>query len=386
MKISIYALHLGFGGVEKYVTTVANMLADAHSVEIVSTYRITPEPAFPVDPRVKITYLMGDLKPNKEEFKAALRHKSIPGIFREGIRAAQVLLKRKKVNIQSIKKCDSDVIISTRIFHNALIGKYAAPHTVKITGEHNHHNGNEKYINEVIASCRSFNYFIPISKELCDFYREPMKENGVKTEYIRFCIDKNQELSPPEFDNFDVISVGRLSPEKGPLDLVRVFELITKKMPAARLHIVGDGEEYSNVQALIKEKGLSDKVVLHGFRNKKYIYELLEKCSLYLMTSHTESFGLVLLEAMCCGVPCIAFDSAQGAHEIIENGKNGYLIENRSFDKMAETACRLLSDKDELCRLSRGALNTADDFSYEKTKAAWLDLMNKIEEEKGCAK
>ena len=93
------------------------------------------------------------------------------------------------------------------------------------------------------------------------------------------------------------------------------------------------------------------------------------------------SFGLVLLEAMSCGLPCIAFDSAQGAHEIIENGRNGYLIGERSIETMADEVCRLLSDKEELHRLSLGALNTADDFSYEKTKAAWLDLMNKIEKD-----
>ncbi len=386
MKISIYALHLSFGGVEKYVATLANMLCESHQVEIVSTYKIDAEPAFPIDERVSITYLLDDLKPNKEEFKAAIRKKNIPAILSEGIKAVKVLLKKKSVNIKSLKNCNSDVIISTRAFHNELIGKYAPEKAVKITGEHNHHNNNKEYVNEVIASCRGFDYFIPISKELCDFYREPMRNIGVETKYIRFCIDKNESFTAPKLEGFDIISVGRLSPEKGSLDLVNVFESIASKEPRARLHIVGDGQEYSRIEALTREKKLSDKIVLHGFQNKKYIYEHLPKCSLYLMTSYTESFGLVLLEAMSCGIPCIAFDSAQGAHEIIENGENGFLIENRSIEAMTDTVCRLLSHKDELTRLSAGALKTADDFSYEKTKAAWLDLMNNIEEKKGCAK
>ena len=252
--------------------------------------------------------------------------------------------------------------------------------------EHNHHNNNREYIDQVISSCREFDYFIPISKELCDFYREPMKENGVETEYIRFCIDKNENYTEPSLEGCDMISVGRLSPEKGSLDLIRVFEGIAERNPRARLHIVGDGAELEGVKALIAEKKLDDRIVLHGFQNKKYIYSLLPKTSLYLMTSHTESFGLVLLEAMSCGIPCLAFDSAQGAHEIITNGENGYLIKNRSFEDMQEIACSLLENKEELRRLSRGALATADDFSYEKTKAAWLLLMNKIAEKKGYAK
>ena len=386
MKISIYALHLSFGGVEKYVATLANMLCTEHDVEIVSTYKIDPVPAFPIDERVKITYLMDDLKPNKKELKDAIKAKNVPAILREGMKAVKVLLKKKSVNVASLKGCDADVIISTRAFHNQLIGKYAPAGAVKITGEHNHHNGNKEYIDTVISSCKGFDYFIPISKELCDFYRAPMKEIGVETEYIRFCIDKNEEYTEPALDSSCLVSVGRLSPEKGADDLVRVFARIAEKNPLAHLNIVGDGADYGKVKELVSSLGLEDKVTLHGFRDKKYIYSLLPKNALYLMTSHTESFGLVLLEAMSCGLPCIAFASAQGAHEIIENGKNGYLIKNRSIETMADEVCRLLSDKEELGKLSLGALNTADDFSYEKTKAAWLDLMNKIEKEKGRGK
>ncbi len=382
MKISIYALHLSFGGVEKYVATLAGMLAEKHDVEIISTYKIDDNPAFPIDERVKITYLLDELKPNKKEFKEAIAGRDIAGILREGWRAVRVLFAKKSVNIKSLKSCHSDVIISTRAFHNSLIGKYAPRKAVKITGEHNHHNGNKEYIDEVIASCGGFDYFIPISKELCDFYREPMKAIGVETEYIRFCIDKNESFREPSLDSFDLVSVGRLSPEKGAVDLVGVFEGIYKKNNNAKLHIVGDGADYEAVKSAVEEKGLSEAVCMHGFRDKKYIYELLPRCAVYVMTSYTESFGLVLLEAMSCGIPCVAFSSAQGAHEIIENGKNGYLIENRSFEDMQNKVCELLENRDELRRLSRGALETADEFSYERTKEAWLQLMDKIEKER----
>lgn len=378
MNISIYALHLSFGGVEKYVITLANMLCEKHNVEIVSTYKIDSEPAFPLDKRVRVTYLLDSLKPNKEELKCAIREKNIFKIIKEIAVSVRVLIEKKRKNVESIKNCKSDVIISTRIFHNRLIGKYNKT-AVKITGEHNHHNNDQKYINDVIASCKGFDYFIPISRELCDFYREPLSELGVKTEYIKFCIDKSENFVSPAFESNDIVSVGRLSPEKGMDDLVRVFAGIKKRVGDARLHIVGDGAEKEAIEALIKEMNLGDSVIMHGYKEKNYIYSLLPKTSLYVMTSHTESFGLVLLEAMSCGIPCVAFSSAQGAHEIIDNSNNGYLIENRDFAKMEETVCNILADKEKLSAMSAEALKTADEFSFEKTKASWLALMDSIE-------
>lgn len=381
MKITIYALHLGVGGVEKYVSTLANILVTEHEVEIVSTYRIQEQPAFELSPKVKVTYLMEKRKPNKEELKDAVQKKNIFRILSEGYKAFSVLILKYMLNKRSIKKCKSDVIISTRIFHNKLIGKYADKDIVKITGEHNHHNNNQKYIDEVVESCKNFDYFIPISRELSQFYDKLMKNNGVKTKYIRFCIDDNHDHLKPEFKNNSLITIGRFSEEKGIYDLIDIMSEIHKCDASVVLNIIGDGPEYTQVCNMIKERNLQDVIKLHGFRDKEYIYKVLPQMSLYLMTSFTESFGIVLLEAMSCGIPCIAFSSAQGAHEIIEDDVNGYLIENRDKKLMVNKIITLLNDRNKLMELSASCLNTAEKYSYENTKKSWLAFMRTIEEE-----
>ena len=103
MKISIYALHLGFGGVEKYVTTLANMLADVHDVEIISTYKMQDKPAFYVKPEVEIRYLIEELKPNRKELHSALKKKNPLLIIREGWRSLKVLYLKRHRNIVSLK-------------------------------------------------------------------------------------------------------------------------------------------------------------------------------------------------------------------------------------------------------------------------------------------
>lgn len=380
MKITIYALHLGVGGVEKYVATLANMLANIGNVSIVVTYKLANEPAFYIDPRVKIEYLISDKTPNKDKIKEAIVNKSAISLIREVLIAVKLLYRKRHLNIKSIEKCDSDVIISTRIFHNKIISKYAAKNIIKITGEHNYHNDDEKYISKVINSCKNFDYFIPISKYLKDFYEPYMTARGVKAKYIRFCVDDfaNNQRAALEGDN--LISVGRLSKEKGYSDLISVFEIIHRKNRKAVLNIIGDGDERESLENLAKEKKLTDNVVFHGFRNKEYVYSELNKSSVFLMTSYTESFGLVLLEAMNSGVPCVAFSSANGAKEIISDQENGILIDQRDIGMMADTVCELLEDRERLKQLSEGAIKTAELYSYEETEKEWQKFIMSLKE------
>ena len=93
-------------------------------------------------------------------------------------------------------------------------------------------------------------------------------------------------------------------------ELLLVFNELIRKYPDWTLHLVGDGEERSNLERLISDLALGDKVVLHGYQSRDNVNRLLLQSSIYLMTSHTESFGLVLIEAQACGLPCVAYASA----------------------------------------------------------------------------
>lgn len=378
MKVTIYALHLGFGGVERYVATLANILSKEHEVQIISTYRTTPEPAFPIDKKVSIVYLLEKLLPNNEAFHNAIRRKNPFAICKEGCYAAYVLFQRRHQNIKAIKHDKSDVIISTRIFHNALISKYADRRSIKITGEHNHPHGNTKYMKNVISSCKGFDYFIPISKALCELY-EAAFTYPIQIKYIPFCIEKNdgQRRELPKERN--LINVGRFSPEKGISDLLLIMkELIHTYQFPVTLQLIGSGEEEAMIRSLISQYRIEEYVILHGFQVKDYVYEQYKKASLYVMTSFTESFGIVLLEAMSCGVPCLAFDSAEGSREIIENGVDGYLIQNRKIESMCEMIIKLLSDPELLENMSLQAVKKADMYSYEQCEQAWLTFFKQL--------
>ena len=85
-KVSILALHLGYGGIEKSVAALANMLCKKYEVEIACTYKLFEKSVFPIDDSVKIVYLT-DVKPNKVELKKVIKSKNIVKIFKEGLYA-----------------------------------------------------------------------------------------------------------------------------------------------------------------------------------------------------------------------------------------------------------------------------------------------------------
>ena len=375
-KISILSLHLGFGGIEKSVAALANILCDRYEVEIACTYKLYDKPSFFIDSRVKIIYLTEGVKPNKDELKAAVSSKNIIKIFSEGCKSFNILHLRKKTMINYIKNSDSDVIISTRDIFDEWLSIYGKEETLKIGWEHNHYHGNMKYAHNIVAVNKNLDYLVLVSDSLRKFYKKKMGNYSCKCVYIPNVIESVPDKCA-SLNKKKLISVGRLSPEKGYMDLLKIYTLLHKKHPDWTLDIVGDGPEMGKMLEYIKEHNLDDFVKLHGYQKKDYIDNLLSNSSIYLMTSFTESFGIVLIEAMSHGIPCIAFNSAEGACELINSGENGYLIKNRNINAFVKKVEDLMKNKEERKRVGKAGLKSAKKFTSDVVSQQWFDLIGK---------
>ena len=374
-KIVILALHLGTGGAEKVISNLANLLSENNDVEIISTYKLRNSPAFYISNKVTINYLTTNLEPNKQEIKNALKNFNLIRLVFEAFKSFKILILRKKLMVNAIKDLDCDIVISTRILHNNWVSRYARKDIIKIAQEHNHHNNNQKYIKKLIKSLKSFDYFMPVSRELCDFYNKRI--STTKVMYIPNFID-NVSSKTCNLSSKQLISVGRLDPIKGFDDLIDLFNLFYQKHPDWNLHIVGDGSEKEILQTKINKLGLSKKITLCGTKYSEELENEYLNSSIYIMTSHSESFGLVLLEAANYGLPLIAFDSAQGANEIIENNKNGFLVKNRNAEEMITKIEELLNDSSKMQYFSKNSKNTALKFSKEAISKEWNKFLNNI--------
>ena len=276
--------------------------------------------------------------------------------------------------INYIKNSDADVIISTRDIFNAWLGDYAKSEVLKIGWEHNHYHDNYRYARNVIRSVYYLDYFVLVSASLKDFYESHLTTSNCQCVYIPNIIDKiPKKVSSLETKR--IVSVGRLSPEKGYMDLLKVFSVIANKYPTWHLDIIGDGVEKERLEKFINNHELNERVTLHGFQNKDYIDKILHDSSIYVMTSYTESFGIVLLEAMSHGLPCIAFDSAEGARELINSGMNGYLIKNRSYAAMIKKIEDLMKNKNVRKKIGLAGRYSIKIYTSEIVGEQWYNLI-----------
>ena len=378
-KIAILSLHLGYGGVERAITSLANSLAklDKYDIEIVSVYKLYEKSVFDIDEKVKVTYLLSSkLCPNKKEWSEALHNLKLIRLGKESLKSLKILYKRRKSMVNYIKNSDADVIISTRVFLNELLSEYGKDDILKIGWEHNHYHDDMRYATDVIRSAKNLDYFVLVSKELQKFYHKKMRTFKCKCIYIPNAIENVPKTKSP-LTGEHIISVGRLSPEKGYLDLLKIYLDLKKKKCKWHLDIVGDGSERSRLEKFIKENNLENDVTLHGFKNSKEIEKLMQKSSIYVMTSYTESFGIVLLEAMSNGLPCLAFDSAEGAKEVITSGRDGYLIKHRNFKAMEKKILDLTKDIDMRKELGKNGRRKVKGYISDNICESWEKIIER---------
>ncbi len=195
------------------------------------------------------------------------------------------------------------------------------------------------------------NQLISPDKDICTVY------NFIdEREYYRKDVGNlKQEYGILE-DEKVIIHVSNFRQVKRVQDVVHAFKRIHERVPS-KLLLVGDGPDMRNVSQLVKELELEDAVLFLGKQDN--VAELYSISDLKLLFSEKESFGLVLLEAMACGVPCIG-TRIGGIPEVIEDGVTGYICELGDVETAADKAVQLLSNQQLHQQISRGALQAVN--------------------------
>jgi N-acetyl-alpha-D-glucosaminyl L-malate synthase BshA len=174
-----------------------------------------------------------------------------------------------------------------------------------------------------------------------------------------------------------IIHVSNFRPVKRVQDVVKSFAKIASVMKV-KLLLVGDGPEMTIVCKLVREFGLEEQVIFLG--KQESLEELYSISDLMLLLSEKESFGLVALEAMACGVPCVG-TNVGGLPEVINHGVNGFICEVGNIEDISKKALTILNDKKIHTEFSNHSIETAKtkfkaDQIVEQYEQIYFNLLN----------
>lgn len=218
-----------------------------------------------------------------------------------------------------------------------------------------------------------FDYLVFLCNAELSLWRAkyPNVAMGVIPNFLNQIPDQESDLSQKV-----AICVGRLSYEKGFFRLLEIWTKIKndQALKEWKLHIVGDGSLKEDLQAQIKANNIADSVLIKPFTSeidKEYI-----QSSIYLMTSFYEGLPLVLLEASSYALPIVAFDVPTGPKEVIEHGRNGFLIKDHYLEEFCEVLKELMLDQNLRESLGKASkMRVKEKFYKEAIYKRWQKLI-----------
>lgn len=186
--------------------------------------------------------------------------------------------------------------------------------------------------------------------------------------YVNYKFDKTSIRKKFNLSENDIVigKISRISILKGHKYLLSAFDLVSRKIPNAKLVLVGNGEFETELRSIISQMNLNDKVVFTGLIPPDDIPSIISMLDILVHTSLHEGLARVLPQAIMMGKPVISFD-LDGAHEVIKDGINGYLIEPENVDLLADRIIDLAGDLVKAKKFGRnGRELLKDEFSSNK--------------------
>lgn len=225
------------------------------------------------------------------------------------------------------------------------------------------------WMDQLIRELKQLKRFIVLSEEDKAKWTEL---NNVSVIYnpLSFYPEESSDCSSKK-----VIAVGRYMPQKGFDLLINCWKIVTDKHPDWTLSIYGDGMR-EELQTQINQLHLQNNCILeHSVSN---IAEKYSESSIFVLSSRYEGFGMVIIEAMACGVPPVSFACPCGPKDIIRDGIDGLLVENGNIEQLADQICYLIEHEDVRKRMGQMAREHVIRFKIEQIGKQWEKLFEEI--------
>ncbi|URZ03539.1 glycosyltransferase [Clostridium felsineum] len=217
--------------------------------------------------------------------------------------------------------------------------------------------------------CKNANAFIASStktKEAQVHYGANL--NKIFISYLT--VDINKYLITKKYNiknNF--LFVGRITKGKG-LDLL--FNALKDLKGTYHLNIVGDGPEEKKLKELADNLKISNKISFCGFKNQEEIVKYYANSDVFILPTRQDCFGLVITEAMCSGLPVIVSKFADGAYDLIDEGKNGFIINPYNAEEIKEKMMYFINNENTIKVMGQQSFNRVKKFSIEEVSKEFI--------------
>lgn len=228
-------------------------------------------------------------------------------------------------------------------------------------------------------------------KKVCSFDRIVALTSSDSQEWNHFAnkvtvIPNPVTLYPDQIDfkstNYNrIICAGRLHEQKGFDLLIKAFSLIADKCPNWIVDIFGEGDDEAFLKQLIAANKMEGRIVINS--PTSLIYNEYLKSDFYVLSSRYEGYGLVLLEAMSCGIPCVSFRCKYGPEEIITSGEDGLLVDDGNVQALANSILWMIEHPLERKEMGKKARETIVKYKKDIIMQSWITLFDELCNSKG---
>ncbi len=350
------------GGVERVIHTLANYFVSEfnYNIEIINYDKKTEIDYYKYGEEIKVINFQIFNK-NKNPFLKYIN---------------------KRIGIKKLKEYllenEYDIILSMATITNVLLAKMHKGIKARMIGtEHTRYNGHslKTKIRRKIYYKR-LSELVVLTEEDYGKYINNF-EKKVKIIKIYNPISKNFKFNKYNLKTKKILTAGRLSYIKGYDMLIKAMPKVIEKYPEWRLEIIGEGSQQEVLEDIIKEENMRNNIRIKKFVNN--LEEVMEEYSFFVMSSRNEGFGLVLAEAQAKGLPTISFDCKTGPNEIINNEKDGLLVESGNIEKLSDAIIKMIEKGEERVEMSKNAVENSKRFSIDKICTEWKQLFENIE-------
>lgn len=345
------------GGIERVISNISDKLSDYYEITILVKDR--PISAYPINSRITIDTLNCELKMDMNS-----RVKRIISVLINMLKSWHALRRY-------LHKHEFDYVytaIPVNGFEMYLANKdYRRRIVASEHASYYAYNSIYKKIKEWLYP-RLSAIAVPTTMDT-----EIYQKQGYNAFYIPH-LTTYQSTSNNSLKSKRIINVGRLTSDKQQSMLLDIWDNVNFRLPEHgwTLQIIGSGEEENNLKKKIREHNIKNVQLLPHTSN---IAEYYRNAELFAFTSKMEGFGMVLLEAMSYGVPCISFDCPSGPRDMIIDGENGYLIDCYDVDLYTTRICEYINLSDAKKRaLSNRALKTIEQWDNDRIIQKWIEL------------